>query len=181
MELKKVLGKILLIAFIVNFHNSYSQASWTGKFYFSLKDCKGKVIKFKDLKKNNISFYSFNAKNKKIRFDSINNSFTIESHFISESRTFYITTKTDTLKISFPALDKKGLFIKKPIQLKSSKISFISPTVIDFMTNNRSTNRINNYEIFYLDNEIKQENLTSKDSSHLKKHRKKFILISVLE
>ncbi len=70
-ELKKgskefnLFWRIALVLFISAIHyNSYSQASWEGKFYFNLKDCKGDILTIDDIAKKEIFFYSFNSKNK---------------------------------------------------------------------------------------------------------------------
>ncbi|WCC41154.1 hypothetical protein PJJ26_00595 (plasmid) [Tenacibaculum finnmarkense] len=183
MALKKELKvfKIILVLFIcTNYYNCYAQASWNGKFYFNLKDCKGNVLTVDDIKKKEIFFYSFNSENEKIKFDIENNSFVISSHFISETRTFYVTSKKDTLKIIFPAINGKALFIKEPIKFKNSEVSFISPVIVDFLINNNSTKLINDHEIYYLPNEIIKNDLDEEEHLHIKKHQKKFSLIPLL-
>ncbi len=117
----------------------------------------------------------------KIKFDVKNNSFIISSHFITEIRTFYIKSKKDTLKIIFPAISKKALFIKEPIKLTNSEISFVSPVIIDVLINNNSTKLINGYEVFYLQSELIKNGLDEKDHKHIKKHQKKFNLIPLLK
>ncbi|WP_281989854.1 hypothetical protein [Aquimarina aggregata] len=188
MELKKVLKefnlfwKITFVLFVcTSYYNSYSQASWDGRFYFNINDCKGNTLTIDDIEKKEILFYSFNSKNEKIKFDIKNNSFVISSHFISETRTFYISSKKDTLKIIFPAIHKKAIFIKEPIKLKNSEVSFISPLIIDVLTNNTSKKLIDDYEVFYLSNELIKNDLDKKDHMHIKKHQKKFNLIPFLK
>ena len=186
MVLKKVLKEFnlflgIVLFFSISHYNCYSQASWNGRLYFNLQDCKGNTLTVDDVEKKEISFYSFNAENEKIKFNVENNSLVINSHFITETRTFYIASKKDTLKIIFPAINKKALFIKEPIKLKSSEISFVSPVIIDFLVNNKSRKTINDYEIFYLSNELAKNDLVEKDHIHIKKHRKKFSVIPLLK
>ena len=128
----------------------FSQASWRGQLYFNLINEKGEKITTTDFENKKIKILILNKDRDGLTYDKIEKSFVYHSNNITEYRSFYMVIEKDTLKIEFPGLPNKSIFVKKPIELKTKVYSFFSNTILNFMTENNSCYKTtNNEEIFY--------------------------------
>ena len=149
----------------------FSQASWRGQLYFNLITKNGEKISSTDFENMHIKIFTGNKERDGLSYDEVEKSFVYHSHNITEYRSFYVVFENDTIKIEFPALGNKCLYIKKPIELKTNVYSFFSNSIMNFMVENNSCHKTtNNNEIFYFDAVMIEDFDAEKEFEKLKKY-----------
>jgi hypothetical protein len=124
--------KIVVIVLILIGYSLNAQASLSGIIYFNLIDTSGNIITPNDV---------------------INNeAFAYHSHDITTGRFFYVIYENKILKIIFPAFSPKALYIKTPIVIDNSVVSYYS--YLDLLLKNESKIYFDNrWYIFYIEND----------------------------
>lgn len=165
-----------VIIFVIT-TSGFSQASWGGKLYFNLTTEKGDTITSSDFYHNRLKIVSLNNANDKLKYDDEKKSFVYYSHNITEYRSFYIIFGNDTIKIEYPGLPNKCLYIKTPIKLKSGVYNYVSDDIVEIIMNNNScVKTATNDEIFYFDRPLIKDFIDEKKLKNLKKYIKEINL-----
>jgi hypothetical protein len=148
--MKKILVTALIL--IITGYSLNAQTSWDGMIYFNLIDTSGNIITPNDVINNKVKFYSPSYRAEFVIYDYNNESFAYHSHYITTNRVFYVIYENKVLRIYFPAFSLKALYIKTPVVIDNSAVSYYS--YFDFLLNNESEIIFDDrWYIFYVEND----------------------------
>jgi hypothetical protein len=120
---KKILFLVLFLTFTVN---AYSQASWDGSLWFTLKDSSGQIITPNDIINGNVRFYyNRNMEQGFITYDSDNQCFIYRTHGPSTIRFLKVVSGDRGVEIFFPIPNGGSVtYITDPIEINDLTYEF---------------------------------------------------------